>query len=278
MTEVTLRTATADDFEALRRIYIDAVDTLGPTAYSTAGVAAWRRWPIESPDEFRTRVFAGHTLIAAVNGEPAAFAEFTPPDHLDFLYTCGRFARRGLAEKLHDQLESIARESGASLLRTEASRLSRPAFAKFGYEVFEIEDVERFGETLRRYKMRKFLRAAPPATAHLGACRADYTAAFADPPKVGAEEIVQLIEHDPNHPGWFKGRTSADKVGYFPAAWFTITSGESTAMALRDYDAHELTVKAGDPVGIVEIESSWARVMKPSGEMGWVPVEAAPPA
>ena len=274
MEEITLRAATAADVETLGSIYIDAVQTIGPQCYSTAGIAAWQRWPTDSPDEFRQRVLAGHTLIAEVEGEPAAFAEFTPPDHLDFLYTCGRFARRGLAERLHRRLESIARESGASLLRTEASLLSRPAFAKFGYEVLEIEDVERFGETFRRYRMRKLLRAAPPATAPLAACRAGYDAAFANPPKVAAGEVVQLIEKDPNHPGWFKGRTATGESGYFPVAWFAIAGSDATAM--RDYDARELTVRVGDLVGIVEIESSWARVMKPSGEVGWVPAEVAP--
>ena len=97
MEEITLRAATAADVETLGSIYIDAVQTIGPQCYSTAGIAAWQRWPTDSPDEFRQRVLAGHTLIAEVEGEPAAFAEFTPPDHLDFLYTCGRFARRGLA-------------------------------------------------------------------------------------------------------------------------------------------------------------------------------------
>lgn len=274
--QTTLRPATRTDLSDLKDIYIDAVQTLGPLAYSAEAVAAWQRWPNDSPDEFRQRVLAGHTWVAEVNGTAAAFAEFTAPDHLDFLYTKGAFARRGLATRLHQHLERIALSEGATFLRTEASYLSRPAFAKFGYEVFAFEIVERFGEKFRRFKMRKFLRPGPAATAELLPCRTAYEAAFANPPRVAVDETVQYFGADPKHPGWFKGQTKAGCEGYFPIAWFEVNEATGEATAQRDYDAHELTVEAGARVGVIESEPGWVRVMTEGGEIGWVPVETAP--
>lgn len=280
MSEIHLRAATAADLPAIQAVYIDAVQTLGPDAYTAAAVAAWQRWPTDDPEEFAARVLAGHAWVAEVDGTVAAFAEFTPPDHLDFLYTRGQFARMGLASRLHAQLESIARseKENAPILRTEASWLSRPVFAKLGYEVFADEVVERYGQSFRRFRMRKFLRAAPPATSTPAACRADYPAAFANPPRVSIDTVVQFEHHDTRHPGWFKGRTADGTEGFFPARWFEINASRREATARRDYDARELTVRAGDEVGVIEIEGGWARVMTTDGEIGWLPATVAPAA
>ena len=266
MTQINLRAATERDLPALAVIYIDAVDTIAREAYSSSQVAAWLRWPTDEPDSFRERVLAGHCWVAEVDGEAAAFAEFTEPDHLDFLYTRGRFARLGLATRLHEHLEQIARQTGATLLRTEASFLSRRAFSKFGYEVCATETVERFNETFTRFLMRKFLAIGPPATTEPSPCLTAHQKSFDVAPAV-----QQGVEDDAKNPGWFKGTTSTGVVGYFPRVWFDVNEAKGQAIAQRDYDASELTVSAGEPVGAIETESGWARVMTQDGEIGWIP-------
>ncbi len=214
--------------------------------------------------------------MALFDGQPVAFAEFTPPDHLDFLYTTGQFARRGLATKLHQQLEKIARDGGAILLRTEASYLSRPVFNRLGYEVTEIEVVERFGEVFRRFIMRKILQPEPPATSALSVCRAAHERSFEIAPKVSAEETVTFRGNDPQNLGWFKGTTNEGIEGYFPLSWFSVDEPLGQATAQRDYDTQELTVKKGEDVATMESESGWTRVMNTEHEIGWIPATCAP--
>ena len=276
MSAVSFREATVDDLDALSAIYIDAVDTLGPRAYTPGQIAAWRRWPIDSPEEVKQRVFAGTCRLAEYDGAPVAFAVFTPPDHLDFLYTKGPFAGRGLATQLHHQLEAIAREQNAVMLRTEASYLSRPVFNRLGYEVTEIEDIERFGETFRRFLMRKILRPDPPATRPFAPCRAAHQRSFEVAPNVIAEEEVTFLEYGPNNPGWFKGISHQQIEGYFPSTWFSLDPTTKKAAAQRDYDSIELTVAAGDLVAVIETEANWVRVMDQNSEIGWIPTNCAP--
>ena len=126
--------------------------------------------------------------------------------------------------------------------------------------------------------MRKFLKPVPPAIRPLRPCRSDYIAAFAHPPRVAVDTIVRIEKHDPNHPGWFSGSTPGGTVGYFPTAWFELNEVGQEAIALRDYNARELTVQHGTPVGLIETVSNWARCMKKNGEIGWLPVSVAPPA
>lgn len=268
MSEILLRPADAADLDSLAAIYRDAVTTLGPTAYSPDQVEVWRRWPADEPAEFRRRVLGGHCWLAAVDGEPAAFATYTTPDHLDFLYTRGNFARRGLATRLHHQLESIARDESAVVLRTEASLISRPVFQRLGYEVNATETVNRGGQAYQRFRMRKFLEFSPDQAS---SCRQPHTASFAHAPSATAGTSVAFVAADPNYPGWFKGVAADGTEGFFPAAWFQIDPSTRNALAQRDYDARELTVQLGVALHPIEVESGWVRVHAAGGGIGWIP-------
>lgn len=266
MIAFNLRPATESDLPALAEIYIDAVQTIGREAYSPRQVAAWQRWPNDEPESFRERILAGDCWLVEVNGIAAAFAAFTAPDHLDFLYTRGQFGPQGLAARLHHHLELRAKKRGATLLSTEASLLRRPTFEKFGYEVFALEEVERFKEMFPRFLMRKFLAVTAPKP-----CRADHRHSFAVAPKVRAEDEVTWIEADSKNPGWFKGSTRAGVEGFFPTAWFAVDRSTGQAIAQRDYDAAELTVEKGELLGTIEPESGWVRVKNTATQLGWVP-------
>jgi len=55
MSELSFLDAILADLDDLAAIYIDAVDTIGPRAYSPPQMAAWSRWPIASPAQDKPR-------------------------------------------------------------------------------------------------------------------------------------------------------------------------------------------------------------------------------
>ena len=277
MKDAVLRPATLADFPAIAEVYSDAVNTLGPESYSASQVKVWAAWPVAEPEEFKARIMAGHPWVAEWDGQIVAFAAFTEPDHLDFLYTRGAYARRGLATRLHGKLEALANIKGAPWLRTEASYISRPAFNRFGYRVIEIEHVERSGEVFTRFKMRKRLSVGPPATGPAVAVLSNYEACFVVTPVVAAEEYVSLRQFDEKNPGWFSGSDARGVPGYFPAAWFQLDELQHRAKALRDYSATELNVNEGDLVHVIETVSSWHLVVTADGLYeGWIPADTLP--
>lgn len=88
--------------------------------------------------------------------------------------------------------------------------------------------------------------------------------------KAGATVVFERI--DENNPAWFFGRDVAGIAGYFPVGWFDIDATAGNAVALRDYDANELSVGAGDIVEPFEEYGSWLQV-RHCGRTGWVPLE-----
>jgi putative acetyltransferase len=151
---MNLRSFKPEDAEALAAICRDAVRVIGPQAYTAPQVDAWARYP-EDMAEFRARMSRGLTLIAEEKGEPVAFGQLDPDDHLAFLYCRGSRCRAGIGSAIYDVLEAHAESKGVVAIHTEASRISRAFFEKKGYVLVEIERVIRSNVEFERFRMTK---------------------------------------------------------------------------------------------------------------------------
>jgi hypothetical protein len=99
---------------------------------------------------------------------------------------------------------------------------------------------------------------------------------FETTPRVAAGGRVAFLRDDPANPGWFFGRAGSVE-GYFPEAWFAIARDRLAATALRDYDAMELTVTAGERVHVLDEVGGWRLVRARDDATGWVPAEILVP-
>jgi hypothetical protein len=91
---------------------------------------------------------------------------------------------------------------------------------------------------------------------------------------VRAQESVHFLRHDERHRGWFLGRASNGVEGFFPTDWFRLDPANARATALRDYDAMELSVEAGEEVECLAEAAGWYLVRAPDGREGWIPIES----
>ncbi len=152
-----VRPYTSQDAAALAHIYRDAVLGTGAGAYDARQVEVWAGF-VDDLDTFAHTLTAGHTLLAEVDGEPAAFGQLYSIDHIALLYTASRHARRGLAGAIYARLERIAVTAGVRRLSVDASRIARGLFIKVGFRVLAAEHVERQGVVFERFRMEKRLR------------------------------------------------------------------------------------------------------------------------
>lgn len=151
-----LRPYAPSDLPALAEIYCQAVRRIGPEAYAPNQVEIWAQYPDDAM-AFGQQLEKGYTLLA-VDGENAmAFGQLEPSDHLSLLYCHPDYARRGVASAIYHTLEARADALQVPILRTEASRISRHLFEKFGFTVIEVETVYRGGIAFERFQMEKQL-------------------------------------------------------------------------------------------------------------------------
>lgn len=92
-------------------------------------------------------------------------------------------------------------------------------------------------------------------------------------PKAQRGEAVVFAYFDPKNPAWFFGRDTGGVEGYFPTEWFDISEPEQSAVALRDYDAAELSIKAGGVFETKEKYGGWL-LGTSDGRRGWVPLSS----
>lgn len=100
-----------------------------------------------------------------------------------------------------------------------------------------------------------------------------HTRSYDDPLRVKKGEVVRATkrelwnERDP----WVWCIAASGKEGWVPEPFLDITGNQ--AVALRDYDAIELTVSIGDDLRILDESSGWYWVKNQRDQYGWVPVE-----
>jgi putative acetyltransferase len=159
---VPIREATAADVPALAALYADAVRAAGPAYYDPAQVDAWAAFADEP--RFRRFVLDPLTLVAENMGAGAeggiiGFAGLRKDGHVTALYVHPDRMRSGIASALLRAVVERAEAQGLRRLTTDASKVSRPVFARHGFRVEAVETVERRGATFERYRMVRDLRA-----------------------------------------------------------------------------------------------------------------------
>lgn len=96
-----------------------------------------------------------------------------------------------------------------------------------------------------------------------------HVAAYPDPVRARAGEVVELGRLDPEHPGW---RWCVGPDGR--EGWIHEVFCRPDGTVQRDYDARELTAPAGAAVEVIERVGGWLWCRAEDGTLGWLPEKA----
>jgi uncharacterized protein YgiM (DUF1202 family) len=94
---------------------------------------------------------------------------------------------------------------------------------------------------------------------------------YPDPIAIRAGDRLAVEERESEWAGWVWCTAPGGKSGWVPERYVE-RRGEG-ATALRDYDATELTVRAGEMVTATTHEAGWRWCTNARGDSGWVPDE-----
>lgn len=135
-------------------IYTASIWTLAATDYSPEQLAAWAPVPPDSA-RWEERLARLNTIVAESDGVLAGFTAYTQEGYLDFLFTHPAFARRGVASRLCQCVETALGRAGVPVITTRASLVSRPFFQRRGFLLDGEESIECRGVFLRWFAMHK---------------------------------------------------------------------------------------------------------------------------
>ena len=146
-----LREYTKTDCAELAELFYDTVHTVNDKDYTRKQLDAWATGEINL-EAWNESFQAHHTVVAEMDGKIVGFGDMDETSYLDRLYVHKDYQRRGVATAICDALEQNAK---AAEFTTHASITARPFFEKRGYTVVREQQVERRGELLTNFVMRK---------------------------------------------------------------------------------------------------------------------------
>ncbi|WP_210528330.1 GNAT family N-acetyltransferase [Rubellimicrobium arenae] len=157
MPPVTIRPLRPDDGPHAARVFFDAVREGTRKYYTEAQRRAWAGEP-PGPDSWRDRLWGVEGFAAEEDGRLVGFMTLAGTGgHIDLAFVAPAVLGRGVGWQLYRAVEARARERGASVLTTEASRMARPFFERQGWSVITEQVVVIRGVVLTNYRMRKAL-------------------------------------------------------------------------------------------------------------------------
>jgi putative acetyltransferase len=152
------------DLPGIVETYTVSIRVSAASFYSPEQIEAWAPVPTNL-DRWRERLAQRHTIVAETDGALAGFVSYTSDGYLDFLSTHPTFARRGVASKLYQCVESTLIAAGVPKVTAHVSLAARRFFEHHGFQVDAEEEIECRGVFLRRFGMHKDLadkRVAEP--------------------------------------------------------------------------------------------------------------------
>jgi hypothetical protein len=110
----------------------------------------------------------------------------------------------------------------------------------------------------------------PPDDARSARVAADYHATYPDPIQIRAGDLITTGKQDDEWPEYVWCTARDGRSGWVPQRFFERRTAQE-AVAVRDYSAAELDVRAGEQVALVEEAGGWWWVTNTDGCAGWVP-------
>jgi putative acetyltransferase len=155
---VNIRTHLPGDAKPIADLFYRAVHAIDDDTYSAAQKSAWA--PVNTEERLQywyERIEMKRPFVAEYQDQVVGFIELEPNGLIDCLYIDPDFQNQGLAGQLYQQAVNEASHFGLKELTTFASKEARPFFERRGFNVDYENQVEKEGQTLTNYYMKKSL-------------------------------------------------------------------------------------------------------------------------
>jgi putative acetyltransferase len=149
---MNIRLAEEPDLAELAALYQQTVLQHAPQHYSPTQTQTWASFG-ENLDSFRHFIFDATTYVAIDETGIVGFAGIEANGHISSTYVRGDRLHQGIGSALVQVLLDYAAAKHLTRLYSEASEFSLGLFQKFGFRLYNTEQVERSGVVFTRYLM-----------------------------------------------------------------------------------------------------------------------------
>lgn len=154
---MNIRMYKSEDCREIVELFYNTVHSVNSRDYSLEQLDVWA--PKEIDIALWDKSLSQHySIVAEENGVIIGFGDLDAIGYLDRLYVHKDYQGIGVATTISNELENYAQENHISIVTTNASITAKPFFKKRGYEVVKEQFIERNGQFLKNFIMKKVLR------------------------------------------------------------------------------------------------------------------------
>ncbi|MBD5586461.1 GNAT family N-acetyltransferase [Clostridium botulinum] len=154
---MNIRIYQSEDCREIVELFYNTVHSINSRDYNSAQLDVWA--PKEIDIVSWDKSFSQHCSIVAEESDVIiGFGDLDATGYFDRLYVHKDYQGIGVATTIANELERYAQENHISIVTTNASITAKPFFEKRGYEVIKEQFVERNGQFLKNFIMKKVLR------------------------------------------------------------------------------------------------------------------------
>jgi len=146
----------SEDCKKIIKLFYDSVHTVNFKDYNSAQLDVWAPEEIDV-DMWDKSLSYNYTIVVEINGLIAGFGDMDDTGYFDRLFVHKDFQGQGVATRIANKLEKYAQQNGITVVTTEAPITARPFFEKRGYQLIKQQSIERKGQTLTNFVMKKSL-------------------------------------------------------------------------------------------------------------------------
>ena len=154
---ITIRTYQKKDLDSIKELFYNTVHQVNQKDYSSEELIAWAPELDNKQIDWVKRINPINCFVALVDHDLVGFSTIDEKGFIDFLYVHHNFQRIGIASYLYTRMELEAEEDEIKELSTFASITARPFFEKMGFSVTKENIVDRGGQKLKNYLMKKLI-------------------------------------------------------------------------------------------------------------------------
>ena len=153
---MNVRKYDSKDCKSIAELFHDTVHSVNAADYSETQLNAWAPKDIDLL-EWDNALSSNYSIVVEKDDTIIGFGVADNTGYFDRLYTHKDYQGIGVATLIADEIERYFRRLGVQIVTTAASITAKPFFEKRGYVVLTEQCVERRGELLVNYAMKKIL-------------------------------------------------------------------------------------------------------------------------
>lgn len=159
---MTIRNYQPQDCNEIYNLFYNTVHNINNKDYNIEQLNAWA--PIDHQYQWCQSLIDNYTIVIDSLDKDKmkkiiAFGDITKEGYLNRLYVHHDHNGKGIGTLLANELEAYATSLGLSEITTHASITAKPFFKKRGYHLIKEQTVQRNGQQLTNYIMKKIIHS-----------------------------------------------------------------------------------------------------------------------